>query len=39
MLYCWSVEFPDYEERIREMGLHVVSSIFLANLLALVPKE
>ena len=39
MLYCWSVSFPDYEERIREMGLHVVASLLLADQLALVPKE
>ena len=37
--FRWSVAFPDYEERIREMGLQVVSSILLANLLTLVPKE
>lgn len=39
MLYCWSISFPDYEERIREMGLHIGAAIRNANLLALVPKE
>ena len=39
MFYCWSVSFPDYEERIREMGLHIGAAILFSEFLALVPKE
>ena len=39
MLYCWSVAFPDYEERIREMRLHIGAAIRNADRLSLVPKE
>ena len=39
MLYCWSVAFPDYEERIREMGLHIGRWPQHGHRLSLVPKE
>lgn len=39
MFYCWSVGFPDYEERIREMRLHIGAAIRNAERLTLVPKE